>query len=80
MSIYPNPSNQYLIVEYQLECENSNNFIDILDATSVKIYELQLHSSHSQVVIPVNNLKTSLYLVRLIVDNQVIESKKVTVL
>lgn len=78
--IYPNPSNQYIIVEFHLDNDGMESYIDILDASSIKVGEMQLHGSQNQVVVPVNNLKPGLYLVRLMVDQRVIESKKVAVL
>jgi hypothetical protein len=78
--IYPNPSNQYIIVEFHLDNDGTESYIDILDASSIKVGEMQLHGSQNQVVVPVNNLKPGLYLVRLMVDQRVIESRKVAVL
>jgi hypothetical protein len=78
--LYPNPANQYIIVEYHLENDDTETYIDILDASSIKVGEMQLHDSKNQVVIPVNNLKPGLYLVRLMTDQRVIESRKVAVL
>ena len=79
LAIYPNPAKKYFIVEYQLEKDAMDIQIEILDMISRKVVEMTLHGQHDQVVVPVNNWHQGIYLVRLMANGRLMESRKVAV-
>lgn len=80
MSVYPNPAGQYVIIEYHLEEPFTNAYIEILDISSILKYSEKLSGTHNQKVISLEDFITGNYFIRLVLDNKILESKKVTIL
>lgn len=61
VAVYPNPANEYLIVEYQLEQNESENLLSIYDAAGKVIYTLVITDSQNQLLLDTRNYKTGIY-------------------
>ena len=80
LNIYPNPTNEYFMVEFEsYDNINASCRIEIVDVRGKKIKELSLDNIKN-LIINVNNLQTGIYICRLLQGNNLLESKKLIVL
>jgi len=79
LKIYPNPAGEYFIAEYHLEKDYRDLYIEILDGTSRTLAEMKLKGMQNQVIIPVKQYPTGMYLIRLIGNGEFLDSQKIMV-
>jgi hypothetical protein len=79
LKIYPNPAGEYFIAEYHLDKDYGDLYLEILDATSRTLDEEQLKGMQNQVVIPVKQYPSGIYLIRLVGNGEFLDSQKIMV-
>jgi len=80
LKVYPNPANDYFIVEYQLKNNLSRGTINILDVTGTLMKSYVVSDKINQVIIPTIDLMTGFYLVTLDIEGIRVESGKINVI
>lgn len=79
MDIYPNPANDFLNIEYNLEDQTNNAFLQIIDISGKIVLKNNLHSYNGSELIDVSMLKKGIYIVQLISDNKGIHIEKIVI-
>ena len=80
LKIYPNPSHNYITLEYRTGDKYSSLSIAIKDATGKTILTKQLKGGNSEEMINLSELKSGVYSLLLYGDDALIEVNKITVL
>lgn len=81
LQVYPNPANDYMVCEYQLEGVYSRASISMLQSGSAKaIFTRALNNSRDALVIDLAEYKAGNYLLMLIVDGKTIETKSINII
>lgn len=76
LKIYPNPSNNFFIVEYKVPDFASGAKISINDLKGTTIKEISLTSSQNQLVLSTETFINGTYICKLVVDSEVKASTK----
>jgi alpha-tubulin suppressor-like RCC1 family protein len=76
--VYPNPSNGWLTIEYQLD-ENETGQIEVFDLSGRSVYDSTLSSGRSTAQIRLENLQSGLYLLRIAVNGSTKLSERISV-
>jgi len=79
ISVYPNPANRFVTIEYKLSDTGIPSLLRITDLTGVVIKQIPLKGIQNKVVIGTINLKDGLYFCNLVVGNSVRESVKLII-
>jgi len=77
LSIYPNPSSGYVIIEYNLESD-ADGIIEIKDVTGRTVTSISTYGKQDQVTIITENWDLGIYFTTLRIDGNSIESHKFT--
>jgi hypothetical protein len=80
IEISPNPSNDYVIISYELELKKPGYTIEILDFHSNRMKVIDLENQKDQFLINVHNWKPGIYFISLTFNGNPIESTKFTVI
>jgi hypothetical protein len=80
LSLFPNPAGDYFIVEYKIAQSYKQAIIVINDMKGKMINRYRLQGNQNQIIIPTDNLNNGVYLVSMYVDNELKDSKKITIL
>lgn len=65
LKIYPNPSKDFVIVEYKLPLETDKGLISVFDISGNKKITKLLYSNNSEVILYLNDLKAGNYMIEL---------------
>lgn len=76
----PNPFNKETTISYNITGKFKNAFIGIYDLNGSQIKQISIYESRAQVDIPANMLRPGTYIYSLIVEGQLIKSKKMVVI
>lgn len=77
LSVFPNPSKDYVIVEYHLEIEKEGS-IEVKDVNGLVIKKVQINRLQDQVTLTTQYWKPGMYIATLIIDGKSVESCKFT--
>jgi len=77
LSVFPNPSKDFVIVEYAQELQNEG-LVEIQDVNGKLIKNILINRLKDQVTVPTQNWKPGLYIATLIIKGKTIESVKFT--
>ena len=78
--VYPNPSHDFITIEYRTGDKYNKLSIAIKDATGKTVYTKQLKVGDSEEMINLTELKSGVYSLMLYGDKSLIEVKKITVI
>ncbi len=76
----PNPFNAETRIAYNIVEKYSKAFIGIYDLSGKEVKQIPLNTAKGEVVLPANNLTPGMYVYSLLVDNQLIDSKKMVIM
>ena len=79
LEIYPNPSDDYVIIQYRLEREIPGSVIEISYINGNKVKTIVISNQHDQVVIDTHDWKAGVYIATLKVNDNPAESVKFTI-
>lgn len=79
LKIFPNPADNFVIIEYRLEEKSDNDIIEIIDAVGNLIKRIALTDKINQMTLPLDNFATGTYLVTLLADGKKIETRKLAI-
>jgi hypothetical protein len=74
--LFPNPSGDYVIVYFNSLDFRESGILAIDNIQGLRVAVIKLDSEQNQLVIDLSNLQNGLYLVNLIINNDLIESEK----
>jgi hypothetical protein len=80
LKIYPNPSHDFITIEYRTGDKYSSLSIAIKDATGKTVLTKQLKGGNSEEMINLSELKSGVYSLILYGDGALIEVEKITIL
>ena len=78
LKIYPNPSNSYLIIEYEFEKQPENALVVISEAGGKRIKTITLNKQIDQKLLDIRNFKPGMYIATLFLNGTAQESIKFT--
>jgi len=78
--IYPNPSNSYLIIEYEFEKQPENALVVISEAGGKRIKTVHLNKQIDQKLLDIRDFKQGMYIATLFVNRITRESVKFTII
>ncbi len=78
LSVYPNPANDNLEVNYSTSGSKNTSF-EIINLVGSKVYSKALESAENTLNLNISNLNSGIYFCVLKVDNKMITSKKLVV-
>jgi hypothetical protein len=79
LRLYPNPANEFIIVEFELAKEEAPVLLTVSDLTGKKLLNVPLSSQEKYRVIPVNMLQNGIYVVTLKTILGKVKSGKLTI-
>ncbi len=72
MKIFPNPTNNYVIIEYMIkDISNTKGFINIFDNNGKCLEHITLIYNHDYLVIPFRDLPNGIYICNFVVNNEI---------
>jgi len=80
MELYPNPSDDYVIITYSLEVDEPGCTIGISDLNGMHIHTIDITNMQDQVVVDTQNWKPGVYIATLKKNGNPVESFKFTIL
>jgi hypothetical protein len=78
LEVYPNPSKDYVILQYKLDAEQAGK-IEVQDMTGTTKHVMQLTATRDQVTLITQDWNPGMYIATLKIDEKTIESVKFTV-
>lgn len=78
--VYPQPANEYMIIDYQYEEGFINGKLELTNLAGLRVFETQLNSPYGQKAIDVNNLLPGIYLMRLVSNGNVVYHAKIMIM
>jgi len=80
IKVFPNPAGTYFIIEYSIADNNDMQYtIRIIDVSGKPTYNLELHDSQNQLVVPTTSFSNGLHLVQLLYRGYLKESVKISI-
>jgi hypothetical protein len=79
-TVYPNPANNYFIVEYHLESSPKEGLIIIYDLSGKRNGGFLFSEKQNQMVIPIRDLMPGIYFISLYVEGKLLETKKISII
>lgn len=79
LNVFPNPANDYIIVDYNTEGHNGIVLLSIIDLNGKPVFAEVQNETRNQKVISTINWKSGVYLVTVSVNGSTIRSSKLTV-
>ena len=80
MEVYPNPTDDYIIISYKLEMEKPGYTVEISDLNGLNLKTVDIVGKQNQLAIDISNWKPGVYIVSLLFNGNPVESVKFTVL
>jgi len=77
--VYPNPANNYFIVEYKLESKELNSEIQIINNLGKIIKIIKLDKRIGEEVIDTKSLSSGIYMINLYINGKIIDSQKLSI-
>jgi len=77
LEVFPNPSKDYVIVEYHLEIEK-DGIIEVKDVNGIIIKQVSINRLQDQITVNTEGWKPGMYIATLKVNGQLKESVKFT--
>ncbi|HLO90810.1 MAG TPA: T9SS type A sorting domain-containing protein [Lentimicrobium sp.] len=77
--IYPQPANEFFIVDYEFKSGLSGAILEISNLLGHKMTEIPLESSYGQKLVDVNEFLPGMYILRLINNGSVVDHAKIMV-
>lgn len=79
LKIFPNPAASYFTAEYLLQGEVAQACVTLTDIEGNELKKIDLSDKQSQIIVPTNGCSEGTYVLKLIGNGKVIESKKVII-
>ena len=79
ISVYPNPAKGYFIVRYELDNSYADALIEISDMTGRQVMQFAASTARDYLVVPVKDLNSGVYIVKLILNGKTAGTKKVKI-
>ncbi len=79
MKVFPNPANNYYIIEYDLKVNYENSFISVCDITGKYHEYYKIKNIKDQKVFDCKDYPSGIYLIQLNVGSEIIEVVKVSI-
>ncbi|MFN0030738.1 MAG: T9SS type A sorting domain-containing protein [Flavobacteriales bacterium] len=79
LSVYPNPTSEYCIVQLQLLEFNGKYSLSIVDAQGKVVYDTNIINAQQQLAIDVKMWSSGAYYISLLKDGSVVETKEINV-
>jgi hypothetical protein len=77
--VYPNPANNYFLIDYLLIDETTNAKIEIVDISGKRLQSFKLNDQQNQLVIETKGIKNGIYFVYLIDNGAIMKQAKLTI-
>ncbi len=79
--IYPNPSDNYITIEYDIPLQSKFGFIEIFNYEGKLIKKVKLSSNnHSEIILLGDEFKSGIYVCKLVCNNEVIGYEKLIII
>lgn len=79
LNLMPNPTKNYVVIEYDLLIEGEQGIIIIRDAKGVAVKNLGLHKTFGQITVGIEDIPSGIYIVSLYAGNKHIVSKQLSI-
>jgi hypothetical protein len=80
MKIYPNPAKNVVVIETQLKVEPQDAVINFIDTKGIIVKTYPIFKQNNYLVVPSDDLQQGIVICQLIIQNQLIESRKLVIL
>jgi len=81
INIYPNPAGHYITVEYNIESQYYNGYIEFINLEGKLIKKVELSADKHSEVIPLGDeFKSGIYVCKIVYNGEVIESEKLSII
>ncbi|MCR9154952.1 MAG: T9SS type A sorting domain-containing protein [Bacteroidetes bacterium] len=78
VSVYPNPADDFLIVQYQVSSSTKNTF-ELINLVGARVYHTNLDAQQNELEMDLTNLNPGIYFYSLKSDGEVLISKKLVI-
>lgn len=79
LNVFPNPADNYIVVDYNVEGHNGIVLLSIIDLNGKPVFAEVQNAKRNQKVISTTDWKSGVYLVTVSVNGSTIKSKKLTI-
>jgi len=79
LKIFPNPANDYFTIETKIDREFNEAKLVLLNLEGKGIKQIALKKKRNQIIVATEDCITGTYLLKLVVNGKMIESKKVLI-
>ena len=80
LKVFPNPASSYFIAEYILEDAIEKVYLILTEMNGKPIKTIYLAGKQNQIIVPIRDLPCGIYIIQLVGNKKVLESKKLTIL
>jgi len=78
ISVYPNPADDFLRVQYQVSSGSKNSF-ELINLVGARVYQTELNAQQNEMELDLSKLNPGVYFYSLKSDGEVIMSKKLVI-
>ena len=79
LKVYPNPSDDYVIIQYQAEKEIPGSVVEVTNMNGSIVKSITIANQQDQVVVDTRSWKTGVYIATLKANGNPVESIKFTI-
>lgn len=79
LKIFPNPAKDYFTAETKITCDFTEGIIRISTLENKIVDDISFDRKRNQIIIPISNYTSGTYLVQLIIDGEIITTKKLII-
>lgn len=79
IEIYPNPSDDYVIIQYSLEIESNSAIIEVANINGTIVKAMNIYGKQDQLVVNTQNWKPGIYIATLKMNGNIKENAKFTI-
>jgi len=80
LKIFPNPANDYFTAETKIDKDFKEAYLVLVTINGKEMKRVELRKKRNQLIIPTNNISIGTYVLKLVVNDGIIESKKVIII
>lgn len=77
--IYPNPANNYVVIDYSSTGFVEDGYIAFIDCNGKTIRSIPIKENHDFLIVPIEDLQNGLYICKFVINNNTIQTQKLIV-
>ena len=79
LHVFPNPARNYFTIEYSVDKYYKDTWLILTDISGKHIKSIDVKGTKNQIIVPVQNIPSGIYVLQLFANDNLLESKKISI-